>query len=220
MQGAMAFVRVVISGYVDAYALMTFGVYASFMTGNTTSGGLHAGQGNLAAAARSLLPVPFFLVGILAGTVLVHTDQDHALRRTSLFVAALLAAGFARAYLAWPVWLGIIILSSAMGLLNTSITQVRGQPVSLGFITGDLNKLAQHLAYGILNVPVARAQGPRDTHWRRAAFLGSLWMFFLFGAVLGTIFASRVAIWTLLIPAGLLVLLAFLSLRRLLLTDK
>jgi len=206
-----AHARVLISGYVDAYALLNFGVYASFMTGNTTSGGVHAGQGNLAAAMHSLLPIPFFLIGILAGTLLAHSDRHRALRRISILVALLLALGVAIAYLTWPGWLGIVILSSAMGLLNTSVTQVGGQAVSLGFMTGDLNNLARHVAQGILRAPVPQAQSARDTHWRRAALLGSLWLFFLAGAVLGAALASRVPIWTLLLPAGLLLFFALLE---------
>ncbi len=178
-QGSRALARVLISGYVDAYALLTFGVFASFMTGNTTSGGVHAGKGNLAAAGHSLLPIPFFVAGILAGTLLVHTDRQRALRRISVFVAVMLALGVAGTYFAWPGWLGIMLLSSAMGLLNTSVTQVGGQPISLGFMTGDLNNLAQHISQAILRAPVSRAQGPSDTHWRRAALLASLWVFFL-----------------------------------------
>ena len=210
-QGARALARVLISGYVDAYALLNFGVYASFMTGNTTSGGAHAGQGNLAAAGHSLLPIPFFMAGIVGGTLLVQADRQRALRRISVLVALMLALGVAGAYLTWPGWLGIVFLSSSMGLLNTSVTQVGGQPVSLGFMTGDLNNLAQHISQAILRAPVSRAQGPRDTHWRRAALLTSLWVFFLAGATLGAALSSRLALWTLLLPAGLLVLLALLE---------
>ncbi len=114
----------------------------------------------------------------------------------------------ARAYFAWPAWLGIVILSSAMGILNTSISRVGGQAVSLGFMTGDLNNLAQHLAMGILRVPVDQAQSPRDTHWRRAALLSGLWTSFLLGTVLGAALASRVGVWTLLLPALMLLVLA------------
>ena len=210
-QGARALARVLISGYVDAYALLNFGVYASFMTGNTTSGGAHAGQGNLAAAGHSLLPIPFFMAGIVGGTLLVQADRQRALRRISVLVAVLLVLGVTGAYLTWPGWLGIVFLSSAMGLLNTSVTQVGGQPISLGFMTGDLNNLAQHISQAILRAPVSQAQGPRDTHWRRAALLTSLWVFFLAGAVLGAALSSRLALWTLLLPAGLLVLLALLE---------
>jgi len=210
-QASRALARALISGYVDAYALLSFGVYASFMTGNTTSGGVHAGQGDLPAAAHSLLPVPFFLVGIVAGTLLVHASPFRALRRISLLVAGMLAAAVAGAWFAWPLWLGIMLLSSAMGLLNTSVTQVGGQRVSLGFMTGDLNYLAQHIAHAILRAPVLQVQGERDTHWRRAALLGSLWTFFLAGAVLGAAVAFRVAVWTLLLPALLLLVLALLE---------
>jgi uncharacterized membrane protein YoaK (UPF0700 family) len=209
--GPRALARVLIAGYVDSYALLNFGVYASFMTGNTTSGGLHAGQGDLAAAGHSLLPIPLFLLGILAGTLLVQIDRRTAQRGISIVVAAMLALAVAGAYFAWPGWLCIVLVSTAMGILNTSVTQVGGQPVSLGFMTGDLNNLARHVAFGILRAPVSQAQSASDTHWRRAALLGSLWIFFLAGAVLGGTLASRVAVWTLLLPAGLLLLLALLE---------
>jgi uncharacterized membrane protein YoaK (UPF0700 family) len=104
-----------------------------------------------------------------------------------------------------------MLLSTAMGILNTSVTHVGGQPVSLGFMTGDLNNLARHVAHGILRAPVPQAQSANDTHWRRAALLGSLWTFFLAGAVLGGALASRLAVWTLLLPAALLLLLARLT---------
>jgi uncharacterized membrane protein YoaK (UPF0700 family) len=207
-EGSRALVRVLIAGYVDAYALLNFGVYASFMTGNTTSGGVHAGQGNLAAAGHSLLPIPCFLAGILAGSLLLHADQGRALRRNSVLVAALLGAAVSRAYFAWPEWLGIVLLSGAMGLLNTSVTEIKGQPVSLGFMTGDLNNMARHVAKGILRAPLPDPHDERDTHWTRAWLLGSVWALFLVGAALGAVVALHVNMWTLLIPALLLLLLS------------
>ena len=210
-QRSRALVRVLIAGYVDSYAVLNLGVFASFMTGNTTLGGMHAGQDNLAAAGHSLLPIPWFLTGILAGTLLLHADRNRASRCNSMLVAAMLAIAVAGAHFLWPGWLGIVILSSAMGLLNTSITQVGGQPISLGFMTGDLNNLARHVAQGILREPVANARNARDTHWRRAGLLGSLWTVFLVGAVLGAALASRVGVWTLLLPALLLLLLGLLD---------
>jgi uncharacterized membrane protein YoaK (UPF0700 family) len=63
--------RALISGYVDSYTLLNFGVYASFMSGNTTSAGLHIGQANLAAAEHRLLPIPFFVLGIFVGRLLM-----------------------------------------------------------------------------------------------------------------------------------------------------
>jgi uncharacterized membrane protein YoaK (UPF0700 family) len=91
-----------ISGYVDSYALLKFGVYASFMSGNTTSAGLHIGQAGLAAAAHSLLPIPFFVLGILVGTLLVQTEPQPSSTGLSLLVAAMLATGVAASHFAWP----------------------------------------------------------------------------------------------------------------------
>jgi len=104
-----------ISGYVDSYTLLNFVVFASFMSGNTTTAGVHAGQAKLAAAGHTLLPIPFFVLGIFVGTLLVQAYQRHELHRLSALVAAMLTVGTAAAYFAWPGWLSIIILSTAMG---------------------------------------------------------------------------------------------------------
>jgi uncharacterized membrane protein YoaK (UPF0700 family) len=202
--GALA----LISGYVDSYALLGFGVFASFMSGNTTSGGAQAGQAKLAAAEHSLLPIPFFVLGVFVGTLLVQADRRHQLHRLFALVAAMLAVGTAAAYWAWPGWLSIMILSAAMGILNTCITHVGGQNVSLGFVTGDLNRLAQHLALGIRRTPITDAQDSSDTRWRRAAVLASVWSAFLVGAVLGSAMTRHLAMWTLLLPSVMLLALA------------
>jgi uncharacterized membrane protein YoaK (UPF0700 family) len=94
-----------------------------------------------------------------------------------------------------------MILSSAMGILNTSISHVGGQTVSLGFVTGDLNSLAQHVALGVKRSPLPQAQGSWDTRWARAIVLAGIWTAFLSGAILGTALASRLAVWTLLVPS-------------------
>ncbi len=210
-QQGKALSRAMISGYVDAYALLNFGVFVSFMTGNTTTGGVRAGQAEMAAAGHNLLPIPCFVLGILAGTLLVRFDRVRALRRSTMLVAAMLVVGVARAYFEWPGWVGIVVLSSAMGILNTSITRVGGQAVSLGFMTGDLNNLARHFAGAILQAPVEAAQGKGDTHWRRAALLGGLWAVFLAGAVLAAALAARIGVWTLLPPAVALLALTLLE---------
>jgi uncharacterized membrane protein YoaK (UPF0700 family) len=210
-QGWKAAGRALISGYVDSYTLLNFGVYASFMSGNTTSAGLHAGQANVNAAAHSLLPIPFFVLGIFVGTLLMHADRCHGLTRLSALVAAMLSIDIVAAYFAWPGWVSVLILSIAMGIMNTSITHVGGQSVSLGFVTGDLNNLSQQLALGIKRSPVQHAQGPWDTHWLRAALLAGIWTAFFMGAVLGAALAARFAIWTLLPPTLMLVVFALLD---------
>jgi uncharacterized membrane protein YoaK (UPF0700 family) len=200
-----------ISGYVDSYTLLNFGVFASFMSGNTTSAGLHAGHSNLAAAGNSLLPIPFFVLGIFIGTLLVLANENYAWPRHSFLLAALLTFVIAASHFAWPDWLTVMILSTAMGILNTSITRVGGQAVNLGFITGDLNHFAQHLAMAIRRDPVPQMQGSWDSHWWRAALLAGIWITFLGGAVLGAALASHFTMWALLLPVLMLVVFGLLE---------
>ena len=48
-QGILAALLALIAGYIDSYSLLTYEVYTSFMSGNTTQAGLNAGQGQLAS---------------------------------------------------------------------------------------------------------------------------------------------------------------------------
>jgi uncharacterized membrane protein YoaK (UPF0700 family) len=204
--------RALISGYVDSYTLLHFGVYASFMSGNTTSAGLHAGQASLAMAVHSLLPIPFFVLGIFVGTLLILSDPTHRVPRHSFLVAALLLVCIAAISFSGPRWLSIAILSTAMGIMNTSITHVGGQAVSLGFVTGDLSNVAQRFAMGMRRDPVPQMQGDWDNHWWRAILLTGIWVAFLAGAVLGAALASRFAVGALLVPV--LMILIFGPLER------
>jgi len=137
----------------------------------------------------------------------VQADQARALRRLSILVAAMLVLAAAVVYRAWPEWLSIMTLSCAMGFLNTSITSVGRQAVSLGFMTGDLNSLARQIAMEIKDERGALQQDVLDNHWRRTGVLASLWITFFTGAVLGTVIASHIGAWTLLLPAFALLVL-------------
>ena len=62
-----------VAGFVDAYGIITYGVYLSFMSGNTTQTGYEAGQGAFSAAAPCALAILFFVGGSFAGTLLAES---------------------------------------------------------------------------------------------------------------------------------------------------
>jgi uncharacterized membrane protein YoaK (UPF0700 family) len=212
-QGGLATLLALIAGYVDACSLLHYRVFASFMSGNTTQTGLRAGQGRLAEAGLHLLPIPLFVIGIFVGTFLLHPGLRQPLRRLGGLVAALLAASFAAASRS-PLlgWLSIILLSLAMGVMNTMMTHAGGQSVSLSFATGDLNNLGRHLALAARRVPVSDSQGAWDTHGWCAALLAGVWTSFLLGALLAGAAIGRFGNWILLPP--ILVLLALAACDR------
>src|SRR5260370_12469383 len=108
------------------------------MSGNTTSAGLHVEQSNLAAAEHSLLPIPFFVLGIFVGALLIRPEPHHSLTRLSLLVATMLTVGVAPSYFAWLDWASVLVLSTAMRIINTSLTHVGGPSVGLVVVTGKL----------------------------------------------------------------------------------
>ena len=125
----LAAILALIAGYVDAILTQ---VYGSFLSGNTTQPGLQVGQGKLGAAAYNLFPIPLFVAGVFLGALFVHSRLGDELRWLFLSVVALLAVGVAAVALgAAPGWFSIIVLSLAMGIMNTSVTKVGtqvGQP--------------------------------------------------------------------------------------------
>jgi uncharacterized membrane protein YoaK (UPF0700 family) len=135
-QEVLAAILALIAGYVDVYTFLNYQVYGSFLSGNTTQTGLQVGQGKLGAAAYNLLPIPLFVAGVFLGALFVHSRLGDELRWLFLSVVALLAVGVAAVALgAAPGWLSIIVLSLAMGIMNTSVTKVGTQSVSLGYVS-------------------------------------------------------------------------------------
>jgi uncharacterized membrane protein YoaK (UPF0700 family) len=92
--------RALISGYVDSHTLLNFGVYASFMSCNTSTADSQAGLAKLALAVPRLLPIPFFVFGIFFGTLLVQSNPHPQLPQHSFLLAALPMFGMAAIYFA------------------------------------------------------------------------------------------------------------------------
>jgi len=205
----LAFLLALIAGYVDSYSVINYKVFASFMSGNTTMTGVEAGRGNLLDAARDLLPIPSFVAGIFIGTFILHCNPRHPLAQLFTLVAVLLTAAIATQFLgSLPVWINIVMLSLAMGIMNTTITRAGAQALSLGYVTGDLNYLGQHIALAVKREPLADAQHSRDTHTRRAALLAAVWTAFFLGTLIAGAIASRFTVWTLVPPTLILLTLA------------
>src|SRR3984957_12560013 len=198
-----------IAGFVDAYGMITYGVYLSFMSGNTTQTGYQAAEGAFGPASLSALAILFFVVGSFAGTLMVEFAGRYARRGLDCVVAAALAA-----VIALPQWgvlsgaFAIAAISVAMGVMNNALSRVGAQAVSLTFVTGSLSRVGSSLALALRRAPLRDAQGPWDTHLRRALLLARLWLGFLVGAFLSGAATPRYGASVLLAPALILAVLA------------
>ncbi|MEJ0085216.1 MAG: YoaK family protein [Pseudomonadota bacterium] len=199
-----------IAGYVDAYSLISYGLYVSFMSGNTTQSGSSLGHGMPAAALPAVLAIVAFLFGSFAGTWIARSKLPHA--RQALFgaIAAVLAViifGTALDNNAWPALLGIPLLAAAMGVMNATHSHVGAEPMSITFVTGTLHKTGTHLALALRHESVPDAQGPWDTHLRRAGVVASVWLGFFCGTIVSAFASLRFGEWALLLPLSALLAL-------------
>jgi uncharacterized membrane protein YoaK (UPF0700 family) len=103
-------------------------------------------------------------------------------------------------------------ISLAMGVMNTALSSVGNEHLSLTFVTGTLSRFGKHLALWAMRVPLADSRGSWDTQLGRALLLACVWAGFLGGAMLGGIATPLLTGWTLLPPAIVILGLAFLSL--------
>lgn len=207
----LAVLLALLAGYVDAYSLLAYGIYVSFMSGNTTQTGSLMGHGKLQAAVPALLAILSFLLGSIAGTGIARSHLSHP--RQVLFgtIAAVLViiiiGGTQLDGGAFPLAAAVPMLAAAMGMMNAAHSQVGAEPMSITFVTGTLHRMGTHIALALRHELVPDAQGPWDTHLCRAGMSASVWGGFLTGAIASTIASAHVGVWALLAPlSGLLIL--------------
>jgi uncharacterized membrane protein YoaK (UPF0700 family) len=107
--------------------------------------------------------------------------------------------------------LGLVMLSSAMGLLNPAVSRIGTEPLSLTFVTGTLNKIGGHLALAARGERPQDAEGTGDTHLRRALLEAYVWMGFLAGAILSGLAAFRLGRFALVPACAALLVVAMLN---------
>ena len=87
----MAIGLAMIAGFLDAYGIITYDTYLSFMSGNTTQAGYKIGQGNFGGAAHAALAIVSFVGGSFAGTLLAHCTVRRIRRLVFGVIATALA---------------------------------------------------------------------------------------------------------------------------------
>jgi len=80
-----------VAGFVDAYGIISYNTYLSFMSGNTTQTGYRAGQGDFALALPSALAIVFFAGGSFVGALMANSETSEPRRVAFSVVAASLA---------------------------------------------------------------------------------------------------------------------------------
>lgn len=210
---AVALLLTLAAGYVDIVGYL--GLYHAFtahMTGET----VHLAQNLFAARwpdlAKAACVIASFLVGSIAGRILIEIGARRRARRiasaTLLVEAGLIACVIPLAAgrtAGQKSVLGLLaMLAAAMGIQTATLTRIGSLTVHTTFVTGMLNKLAQLLSQGLF-LTYDSFQG-RDTAllrqrvFRRAQFVASIWVLYFIGAATGVWMSGVWGLRSLLVP--------------------
>ena len=207
MQQRLMMCLAAIAGFCDSYGLIHFKTYVSFMSGNTTQAGYSLGKQNFPGAFIAFTAIGFFCTGILTSGLFASHPRYRARWMPFVFVAFLLMFCAALVDLCHlNRYIGVALLSFAIGYLNNSLTHVGGQSVNPDFVTGNLNNGMKHLASAIQGKELSDAKGPWDTHRLRARMLLTVWFCFLAGAAICVETSNLLGNWTM-APVVLVLLL-------------
>ena len=222
-----------VAGFVDAIGYIAlYHVYVANMSGNTIAIAVEPTQGKWDLFFRRGAAVPFFVFGMLLSKCAVHWTERQKFRYLPAVVygaEALLLGLF--------VWLGadrvsggevnaplleyyflLALLSLAMGLQNTLHTHFGQFNLHTTHVTGTLAKftdeIAQFLFWFTERARAGRRLGrilvvsKRQRAFRDAAVLGAVWLCYAGGAFAGALLLQSWGIFSLTVPAFLLVFLA------------
>jgi len=184
-----------IAGFVDAVGFLTLsGLFASFMSGNSTQFALNLGQESWAAALRPGAVVGLFVVGVVLGRL---ASAMGSWGRPLILTAEAALLG-APAALALPSLAQGVLMAIAMGAQNEILPPHGSPKVGLTYVTGTLVSLGERFADAL------HGAGP----FSACLSVAFLWLGLVSGGAVGA--ASFVAFGArcLAAPAGAVLLLA------------
>ncbi len=220
------------AGFADIVGFLS--VYHTFtaqMTGTTVHLAHWLVQHNWAGAGVAASAVAAFVLGSVAGRIVIEVGSRLGVRSVAsltlvlelLMLAAFLffanrvtGGGIAPPTAAAEAGPLIALLAGAMGMQTATLTRVGALTIHTTFLTGMLNKLAQLIAHGIFHsYDLIRAQleheklAHRDLQHqaiRNGLFLFVVWSCYLAGAAAGSVLESRWRLNALYVPLALLVI--------------
>ncbi|HEX7084367.1 MAG TPA: YoaK family protein [Gaiellaceae bacterium] len=227
-RGSAALLLAGIAGFADAVGFVRLrGLFTAHQSGNSAHLGVELGRGDWTLALPFVAAVGLFVAGVLLGSVCAEA----AVRRSVPRVVALLAAIEATllgAFAAYgsthrpPFYALVALIVVAIGVQAAAVQQVGGATIRTTYVSGVLTRMGQHAANALLPAPRGRPSflrgivglGDRAGSAAHAAYLLALWCLYAGGAVLGTVLDGRLRLYAMLVPIGVLALIALEDLRR------
>jgi uncharacterized membrane protein YoaK (UPF0700 family) len=187
------------AGTADAVSYFGLGhVFTAMMTGNTVLLGLALAQGQLLAAARSILALLGFALGVTVGAIVVEHDESESEWPRAVTAAFALEAAVLLVFAALWFWSGasraaqtvhglIVLLGTAMGIQAATVRRLDVPGIATTYITGTITSLFVDVV-GWSRSPAHMWSGPTGdmVKWeQRVGLLAGVFFVYGFGAFCG-----------------------------------
>jgi uncharacterized membrane protein YoaK (UPF0700 family) len=228
-----------VAGVVDAVGyVLLFRLFIAHMSGNSAAMGAYFGQGEWGEAFYRAIPIPVFVLGVIAGAALNEAASRRGVRSLFSLTLGLEAAllflfmicgegvirgGVINANLAWELYPLLALPAFAMGLQNAALRRVGGRIVPTTYVTGMLTDLAEagvEYLYWLRDrsrramghrVAAAPRATPRQVSLKMMLLSSGIWLAFVTGAITGGYAQKRWELRSLLIPLSGLALIITLD---------
>jgi uncharacterized membrane protein YoaK (UPF0700 family) len=202
---AMLLVLTWAAGSVDSVSYLGLGhVFTAMMTGNTVLLGLALAQGELLAAARSILALLGFALGVTLGAMIVERDESEAEWPHVVTAALAFEAAVLLAFAVLWYWSGaergvhaihglIVLLGTAMGIQAAAVRRLDVPGIATTYITGTITSLFVDVV-GWSRSPAHVWHGPSGDilKWeRRVGLLAGVFCVYGFGAFCGGVLQAH-----------------------------
>lgn len=196
---------ITVAGYYGAFTYLLRGnVFCNAQTGNVVLMGLALGNGQWQSAVYYLIPISAYLAGAFVSELLPNPVKHHLpMRWDTLLIAiemlAVVGLGFVPE--SAPVQISQVVINFIASMQYNTFRQAEGVPMATTFATNHIRQLGIGLAKEILH-----RHSEDKSHRVKLLRHFQMLIFFVLGAVIGTVFCNLLvgkAIWITLLPLGI-----------------
>lgn len=199
-------ILMVIAGFFGAYTYLLRGnVFCNAQTGNVVLMGMALGAKKWGEALYYLIPISAYLMGAFVSELLPNPIKHHLpIRWDTLLIAIemLVVLGLGFIPESAPVQLSQVAINFIASMQYNTFRQAEGVPMATTFATNHIRQIGVGLAKEVQHLHTEN-----KTHREKLLQHFEMLMFFLVGAVVGTvlcnIFVGK-AIWATLLPLGVI----------------
>jgi uncharacterized membrane protein YoaK (UPF0700 family) len=238
-QSWAAFLLAWVAAFSDAIGFLVLQqLGASFMSGNSLAMGVALGQLDWTSVLQRGLPILVFFLGNMLGFLVLTQVGRWGIRSPFAIVFGLeavcmlaflllgthaLQGGIIRPFPSGTFYVCVALLTLSMGLQTATVRGAGGQSVRTTFVTGVLSDWAQALAQYLSwlhqqsterQMRQAVRESMQQSSFRHLLLLGGVWGSYVVGAICGSALELRLALFALVFPLCVLVVLIVLDVFR------